>query len=122
MNAGASPSPAAERYGMVTALRDDRVDDYLALHRDVPGPVQATLRDCHFRNFTVFHHRLPDGHVYLFMYFEYRGRDFAADQAKMAACPDTRAWWAQTDPCQRALPGAGDGEIWTRMDEAAHHA
>jgi len=54
------------------------------------------------------------------MYFEYVGRDFAADMAKMAADPTTRKWWEVCMLCQQPLPDRGDGQWWASMDEVFH--
>jgi L-rhamnose mutarotase len=40
---------------------------------------------------------------------------------KMAADPDTRRWWKETDPCQLPLPAAKKkGGIWTDAEEVFH--
>ena len=112
---------APKRYGMVVGLKDDKIEEYLRLHRAVPDPVEATMRRANFRNTTIYIHRLPDGKHYLFMYCEYAGSDFDADVAEMQKCPDSRAWWGQTGPCQQPLPDEPEGGTWSLMTEVVHH-
>ncbi len=54
-------------------------------------------------------------------YFEYVGKDFAADMAKMAADTCTQKWWSETDPCQEPIATAKDGDWWTTMEEVFHN-
>lgn len=109
------------RYGKVIALRDEKVTEYLELHRAVWPPVDEMKQKCHIHNFTIFIQKLPDGKHYLFMYFEYVGSNYAADMAKMAADPITQAWWKLTEPCQERLPGTPEGEWWLDMEEVCHY-
>ena len=40
---------------------------------------------------------------------------------KIAADPETRRWWKETDPCQIPLPGTAlEGKIWTEMSPVFH--
>ena len=105
------------RYAMVTGLRPEKEAYYRKLHAEPWPGVIARLRDCNIRNFSI-HRSEIGGRPYLFAYFEYAGDDFEADMARMAADPETRSWWKETDPCQRPLPEAlAKGEIWTMAEE-----
>jgi L-rhamnose mutarotase len=104
-----------QRFGTVVSVRPDRKDEYLALHAEVWPQVEQMLTRAHIRNFTIFVH----GDL-LFGYYEYVGDDHAADQARIAADPDTQRWWALTDPLQERLPGTPDGSQWAPMAEAWH--
>ncbi len=104
-----------ERYGSVIRLRPQRRDDYLVLHRSVWPSVEATLTRANIRNYTIF---VRDD--LLFAYYEYVGDDFDADFAMIAADPDTRRWWALTDPCQERLDGTPDGLQWAPMEQIWH--
>ena len=43
--------------------------------------------------------------------------------ARMAAEPETRRWWSETDPCQEPLPEAmALGKIWTDAREVFYQA
>jgi len=39
---------------------------------------------------------------------------------KMAADPQTQAWWKLTDPCQEPLETRKPGEWWASMEEFFH--
>jgi L-rhamnose mutarotase len=100
-----------QRMGQVIRLRSEKRDAYFALH-DQPWPgVLETLKAAHIHNYSIFVHA-----DLLFAYFEYHGIDWDADQARIAADPETRAWWRLTDPCQMPLESARAGEHWAMMD------
>ncbi len=109
-----------KRYGSIIGLRAEKVEEYKRLHAAVWPEVLKIIHGCNIRNYTIFLRKLPDGHHYLFSYFEYTGTDFEADAAKMAADPKTREWWAATDPCQVPLPDRDAGEWWSEMEEVFH--
>jgi L-rhamnose mutarotase len=73
------------------------------------------IHACNIRNYSIFRHDTR-----LFAYFEYIGDDFAADMARMAADPQTHAWWKFTDPMQEPLPDRVPGEWWATMREVFH--
>ena len=107
------PEHAIQRVGMVIGLRDEAVEEYRRLHAaDEPG-VRDLLRKHHITNFSIFLHRLPDGHLYEFAYYEYRGDDLAADLEALDAEPRNRAWLARCDPMQVPLPGEAS---WSVME------
>ncbi len=103
------------RYGNVIALKPEKEAEYRDLHAAVWPTVLTRISECNIKNYSIF---LNYG--LLFAYFEYHGEDFAADSAKMAADPHTQAWWKLTDPCQRPVENANDGEWWVRMEEVFH--
>ena len=103
---------------MACRVRPDKRAEYLRLHADVWPGVEATITACGVRNFTIF---IRDD--VLFGYFEYIGDDYPADQAKMAADPETQRWWALTDPCQRGFDDdAPEDARWQEFDEVWHLA
>ncbi|MCY4623095.1 MAG: L-rhamnose mutarotase [bacterium] len=104
------------RVGQVTRLRPEHRDAYLALHREVWPEVLATISECNISNYSIYER---DG--LLFSYFEYTGRDWEADTAKMAADPTTRRWWEITDPCQEPIAGHLGPTPWASMTEVFHH-
>lgn len=114
--AGCAPAPV-KRCAMITGLKPDREAYYRELHaRPWPGVI-AKLRECNIRNYSI-HRAEIGGKPYLFSYFEYTGKDFDADMKAMAADPETRRWWKETDPCQSPLPDAlGKGQIWSVAEE-----
>lgn len=104
-----------ERHGSVIRLRPEKEEEYRHLHAAAWPAVLATITDCNIRNYSIF---LKDG--FLFSYFEYIGRDFAADMRRMALDPATQRWWKLTDPCQEPLEKGKPGEWWAEMEEVFH--
>ena len=105
------------RMGMCIRLKDEKVEEYLRLHRAVWPEVVKKIAACGIRNYSIFLKR-PEN--ILFGYWEYHGSDFAADSASMAADPVTQRWWALCDPCQAPFENRKTGEWWAEMDEAFH--
>ena len=88
---------------MVVGLREESADAYVALHA---GPViRDLLTAANIRNFNIFLHRLPDGKLYEFGYYEYGGENYEADMAALAAQSRNIDWLALCDPMQVPLPG-----------------
>jgi L-rhamnose mutarotase len=110
-----------KRYGSVTLLKDDRVEKYVELHKDPWPGVLKRLSDSNIGNYSIFIKKLPDGHHYLFSYFEYYGDDFDADTAAIAADPTTQEWWKECCPCIEPFDELPDGEYWAPMEEVFHH-
>jgi L-rhamnose mutarotase len=109
-----------KRYASVIGLREDKIEDYRRLHASVWNEVLAIIQQCSIRNYSIYLRRLPDGQHYLFSYFEYIGRDFEADMAKMAANPITQEWWKVCKPCQIPFEDRAAGEWWAGMEEVFH--
>jgi L-rhamnose mutarotase len=103
------------RFGSVIRLRPEHREEYLRLHEDVWPTVQATLVAANIRNYTIFLH----GDL-LIAYYEYVGTDHAADQARIAADPETQRWWTLTDPCQESIADEGSGLWWAPLTEIWH--
>ncbi len=98
------------RFGIVIGLREECAGEYCRLH-DGPG-VRDLLREANIRNFSIFLHRLPDGKLYEFGYYEYHGSDYEADMALLAAEPRNLEWLVLCDPMQIPLPGES---AWAEM-------
>ena len=109
-----------ERYGMVIGVKPDKIEYYKKLHAAAWPGVLAKIKECHIRNYSIYLREVAKGEFLLFSYFEYTGRDFEADMARMAADPETRRWWKETDPCQSPIPTRLDKEFWSRMEEVFH--
>ncbi len=108
---------AINRYGWITGVKPEKIDYYKRLHADTWPGVLAMIKECNIQNYSIFLREIGGKH-YLFAYFEYTGDDFEADMAKMAADPETRRWWKETDPCQVPLSeAASEGKIWADMDQ-----
>ena len=109
-----------ERYGMVIGVKPEKIEYYKKIHAAAWPGVLAKIRKCNIRNYSIYLREIEKGQYLLFSYFEYTGDDFDADMARMAADPETRRWWAETDPCQSPIPTRGAKEFWSRMDEVFH--
>jgi L-rhamnose mutarotase len=110
---------------MVIGLRPEMEARYRALHADPWRAVLERITRSHLRNYSIYLAELPGG-LFLFSYFEYTGEDFGADMAALAADPETRRWWRETDSCQLPLgstdvTGSHDGAWWTTLQEVFHH-
>ena len=92
---------------MVIGLRSEKMAEYKKLHAAVWPDVLQMIQQCHIRNYSIYLRKLDDGQYYLFSYFEYTGKDFAGDMAKMAADPTTQKWWEVCKPCQKPLANRG---------------
>ncbi|RKN43936.1 L-rhamnose mutarotase [Streptomyces hoynatensis] len=103
------------RVASVIHLRPEKEEEYRRLHREVWPEVLATLSRAHITNYSIFLH----GDT-LFAYYEYTGTDYEADMATIAADEPTRRWWELTDPCQRPVEGAAEGERWVEIEEVFH--
>ncbi len=104
-----------KRFASLIALRPEKQEEYLELHRAVWPGVLETLKRAHVSNYSIF---LRDG--MLFSYLEYHGEDFEADMAAIAADQTTQAWWKLTNPCQQRLGTAAAGEWWAPAEEVFH--
>ncbi len=110
-------SGPVQRYAWVTGLRSEKAARYEELHAHPWPAVLRKIKESHIRNFSI-HEREINGRKYLFAYLEYTGNDFAGDMKKMAADPETRRWWKETDPCQQPLSdAAAKGKIWSDTKE-----
>lgn len=118
--APATAPDRVERYGMVIGVKPDRIEYYKKLHAAAWPGVLAKIKECHIRNYSIYLREVAKGEFLLFSYFEYTGRDFEADMARMAADPETQRWWKETDPCQSPIPTRLDKEFWSRMEEVFH--
>jgi L-rhamnose mutarotase len=103
------------RYGSVIKVKREAIDRYKEYHAAVWPEVLDMIHKCNIRNYSIY---LKDD--LLFGYFEYRGTDFAADMAKMAADPKTQEWWSIMKPMQQPLETCARGEWWADMDEVFH--
>jgi L-rhamnose mutarotase len=109
-----------KRYAWVTGLKPEKAEHYRRLHASPWPSVNAKIKECNIRNFSIYERDI-EGKSYLFAYLEYTGNDFDADMKKMAADPETRRWWQETDPCQSPLPDAKRaGRIWADAKEVYH--
>ncbi len=103
-----------KRFGSICRLKPEGAEVYIRQHAQVHTnrpEVVAMIRKCNIRNYSIFH---KDGFV--FSYFEYVGKDYEKDMARMAADPKTQEWWALVKPLMDPLPTRAEGEWWANMD------
>lgn len=103
------------RYGSVIKVNIEKLDEYKRLHANPWPEINNMLTECNIRNYSIYY---KDG--YLFSYFEYIGKTFDADMAKMGADPLTQKWWDLCKPCQIPLDTRNEGEWWANMEEVYH--
>ena len=115
-----APKTKVKRYGSVIGLKDEKLEYYKELHAACWPGVLKMIRECNIRNYSIYLHRMDDGKLYLFSYFEYIGDDFDADMKTMAADETIRKWWKETDPCQFPIENRKEGEQWASMEEVFH--
>ena len=106
-----------KRYAMTIGLKAEKVAEYKALHADAWPAVLATLRKHNIRAFSIF---LQEPENVLFGTYEYHGTDHEADQAGIAADPETQRWWDITDPMQVPRENRATGEWWAMLEEVFH--
>ena len=104
-----------KRYGSVIKIKLDKLEEYKKLHANIWPEVAKTITECNIINYSIFH---KDG--YLFSYFEYIGKNYESDMAKMAADLTTQKWWDICMPMQEPLETRREGEWWAEMEEVFH--
>ena len=103
------------RFGQMIKVKPDGLAAYKKWHANPMPGVNEMIKACHLRNYSIYS-RGDD----LFAYFEYDGDDFDADMAKMAADPNTQAWWDVVKPLMQPLDDRAEGEFWSDMEEVYH--
>lgn len=107
--------PHMKRFGQIIGVKPECLAMYKKYHAEVWPEVIEMISECNIRNYSIFY---KDNQ--LFAYFEYSGKDFDADMAKMAADPKTLEWWAIMEPMQEPVPNRSSKEWWTNMEEVFH--
>ncbi len=103
-----------KRVGMVVGIREDKLAEYKQLHADSNPGVRDLLTKYHMHNFSIYLQQI-EGKWYEFGYYEYTGKDFEGDMARLAKEPRNIDWLRVCDPMQLPLPGA---KGWTEMERA----
>jgi L-rhamnose mutarotase len=104
-----------KRFGQLIGVKPEHFERYKKYHAAVWPEVLDMIKKCNMQNYSIFH---KDGMLYA--YFEYTGKDFNADMAKMAADPKTQEWWAIMEPMQDPVSNRKKGEWWSNMEEVFH--
>ena len=102
-----------KRVGMVIGIRPEKISEYKKLHADSNPGVRDLLSKYHMHNFSIYLHEI-DGKFYEFGYYEYTGRDYEGDMAKLDAEPRNKEWLSLCDPMQIPLEGY---KSWAQMEE-----
>jgi L-rhamnose mutarotase len=110
-----------QRYGSVIGLRPEKIPYYKKLHKAAWPGVLKMIKQCNIRNYSIYLKEVEPGKFYLFSYFEYTGKNYDADMAKMAADATTQEWWKECNPCQFPIPTARPGDWWSGMEEVFHN-
>lgn len=108
------------RIGMVVGIKPEKIEEYKKLHAECwPGVLKA-LKECNYRNFSIYIAEIEPGKHYLFGYLEHWGSDIAADQKKAESYEINKKWWKLTDACQVKVPMKKDDGLWMGMKEIFH--
>lgn len=102
-------------FGQIGRLKHEKIEEYDELHADCWPHIRRLINDCNLRNYSIF--RYED---LVFSYFEYTGKDFDADMARMADDEENKKWWALTDPCFETF-SFGDNEFCSDMKQIFHN-
>ena len=113
--------PKIQRYGSVIGIPEASIAEYKKLHADTWPGVLKMIDQAHIDNYSIYLGEVAPGEHYLFSYYEYTGKDFDADMAKMKKDKTTQEWWTHTDPLQKPLPTRKEGEWWAQWEEVFHH-
>jgi L-rhamnose mutarotase len=111
-----------ERHGAVIAIPKESIPEYKRLHAATWPGVLKMINKTHIHNYSIYLGEVAPDRDYLFAYYEYTGRNFDADMARMKKDKTTQEWWKRTDPLQRPLPTRKEGEWWAQWREVFHHA
>ncbi len=111
-----------QRYGMVIGIEEQNIPEYKKLHAEAWPGVLKKIDKCHIQNYSIYLGEAKPGKHYLFGYYEYTGRDYQADMAKMKKDETTQKWWKHTDPLQVPLATRQEGEWWANWEEVFHFA
>lgn len=117
---GCRSSCPVQRYASVIGVKTEALDKYKALHANPWPEINEKLKEVNIQNYSIYLTQFPDGNHYLFGYFEYTGKDFAADMKRMGDDPKTQEWWSHTDPMQLPLENRDKGDWWKAMEEVYH--
>jgi len=102
---------------MVIGIRPEKIALYKELHAHPWPEMDAALSAANIRNYSIY---LRESENLLFGYWEYADSDYAADMRALKEGAVSKEWLALTDPCQKRLESALEGEWWSMMPEVYH--
>ena len=88
------------RFGMITKLKPECVDQYIDLHNHIPDGVVQAAHKYGLRNYTIY--QMGE---YLFSSFEYVGDCYEKDMAEKALLPVMQEWSKNCTACFDIIPG-----------------
>lgn len=97
--------------GSLIKLKQEYAGKYIALHRNTFPAVLDRIARSNIANYTI---ALSEG--MLFGFYDYMGKDYKTDMAKIAEDEATRQWWKLTEPMQMPLRDRQPGEWWTEIE------
>jgi len=117
-----------QRLSQVIELRKEFEAEYFQLHGSVWPTVLEGLRRVHIQDYSISFLPIPlyptqDADIagLLIASFKYVGNDLEADMKALGDDPETKRWWALTDPMQKSLikgaEGSGKGDWWLNLKE-----
>ncbi len=112
---------AVQRHGAVIAIPKESIAEYKELHAATWPGVLKTIDKSNIHNYSIYLGEVTPDQNYLFAYYEYTGKNFDADMARMKNDKTTQQWWKRTDPLQSPLPTRKRGEWWAEWQEVFHH-
>lgn len=104
-----------KRVGFTLKVKEERIDEYKARHRDVWPEMMDALRETGWRNYSLF--MKPDGT--LFGYFETPDSLQAAIE-KMGQRAVNERWQTMMSPFFEFLEGAHADEMMIELEEVFH--
>ena len=110
-----------QRHGAVIGIPKESIAEYKRLHAATWPGVLRMIDKTNIHNYSIYLGEVGPNQDYLFAYYEYTGKNFDADTAKMKKDNTTQEWWKLTDPLQRPLPTRKEGEWWAQWQEVFHH-
>ena len=114
---------AVQRFGEVAAIHPDSIVKYKELHASVWPEVLEGLTRFNIQNYSIHLKELESDRPYLFGYFEYTGKDFDGDMARMLEDPVVKKWEDLAGgECLIDQSPDGKGLWWVYMEEVFYHA
>ena len=119
---GCKQDICGKRIGSVIGIKKENLPEYKRLHADAWPGVLKMIDKANIHNYSIYLGEVETDRYFLFSYFEYTGKNYDADMAKIAKDETTKKWWTHTDPLQEPLPTRNKGEWWSQWEEVFHFA
>jgi L-rhamnose mutarotase len=110
-----------QRHGLVIGIENKDIDEFKRLYADVRPDVLEVMRGAKMYNCSIYLGEVAENRYYLLGYYEYIGRSYKADMARMAKDKATQDWLRQTERLLRPLQTREQGQSWAIWEEVFHH-